>query len=310
MVLQRLMRIGTILRRGALAIGGLGAAFLGYAGGIERRWLEVTVHRVEMADIPPEWDGVRIVQLSDFHLGFATPYAMLARAIAETVAMQPDLIVLTGDYANDGRPLPLDLLAPLAKAAPTIAILGNHDYLQRTIGADLIAKELEKQGVTVLRNDLTAFVHHGVAGIVVGFEDDLEGPGADVKGIVARMQGKSPSLVLVHEPDVIDRFPDRWAGLTLSGHTHSAQIRLSPIRRYDWVDWPISEMQSAYPRGWFNVRGNRLYVSHGLGVSTVPLRFCARPELSCFTLTRKGLSETGENRREAEDAESAEREEE
>ncbi len=280
------MRAGTILRRGALAIGGLGAAFLGYAGGIERRWLEITEHRVEMADIPPEWDGVRIIQLSDFHLGFATPNAMLARAIAETVAMKPDLIVLTGDYANDGRPRPLDLLAPLAKIAPTLAILGNHDYLQRTIGADLIARDLERQGITVLRNDLTAFVHNGVAGIVVGFEDDLDGPGADVKGIVARMQGKSPSIALIHEPDVIDRFPDRWAGLTLSGHTHSAQIRLSPIRRYDWVDWPISEMQSAYPRGWFNVRGNRLYVSHGLGVSTVPLRFCARPELACFTLTR------------------------
>lgn len=286
------MRVGTILRRGALAIGGLGAAFLGYAGGIERRWLEITEHRVEMADIPPEWDGVRIVQLSDFHLGFATPNAMLARAIAEAVAMKPDVIVLTGDYANDGRPRPLDLLAPLAKTAPTIAILGNHDYLQRTIGADLIAKELEKQGITVLRNDLTAFVHNGVAGIVVGFEDDLDGPGADVKGIVARMQGKSPSIVLVHEPDVIDRFPDRWASLTLSGHTHSAQIRLSPIRRYDWVDWPISEMQSAYPRGWFNVRGNRLYVSHGLGVSTVPLRFCARPELACFTLRRIAHSQS------------------
>ena len=286
------MHVGTILRRGALAIGGLGAAFLGYAGGIERRWLEITEHRVEMADIPPEWDGVRIVQLSDFHLGFATPNAMLAHAIAETVAMKPDVIVLTGDYANDGRPRPLDLLAPLAKTAPTLAILGNHDYLQRAIGADLIAKELEKQGITVLRNDLTAFVHNGVAGIVVGFEDDLDGPGADVKGIVARMQGKSPSIVLVHEPDVIDRFPDRWASLTLSGHTHSAQIRLSPIRRYDWVDWPISEMQSAYPRGWFNVRGNRLYVSHGLGVSTVPLRFCARPELACFTLTRIAHSQS------------------
>jgi hypothetical protein len=281
------MRTGTILRRGALAIAGLSAAFLGYAGGIERRWLEVTQHRVEMADIPPEWDGVRIIQLSDFHLGMtAAPNTMLERAIAETVAQQPDLIVLTGDYSNDGRPRPLDLLTPLATTAPTIAILGNHDYLQRTIGAGLIVKELERQGITVLRNDLTAFVHNGVAGIIVGFEDDLDGPGADVKGIVARMQGKSPSIVLVHEPDVIDRFPDRWAGLTLSGHTHSAQIRLSPIRRYDWVDWPISEMQSAYPRGWFNVRGNRLYVSHGLGVSSVPLRFCARPELACFTLTR------------------------
>ena len=277
---------GTILRRSALALGGLGAAFIGYAGGIERRWLEVTEHRVQMADIPPEWDGLRIIQLTDFHLGGpAAPDKMLARAIAETVIRKPDLIVLTGDYANDGRPRPLDLLAPLPKVAPTIAVLGNHDYLQRKIGADLIAKELERQGITVLRNDLTAFVHNGVAGVVVGFEDDLEGPGADVKGLVARMQGKSPSIVLVHEPDVIDRFPDRWAGLTLSGHTHSAQIRLSPIRRVDWVDWPISEMQSAYPRGWFNVRGNRLFVSHGLGVSTVPLRFCARPELACFTLT-------------------------
>ncbi len=281
------MRGGTILRRGTLAIGGLGAAFFTYAGGIERRWLEVTHHRVEMTELPPEWDGVRIVQLSDFHLGFATPNAMLARAIAETVAMKPDLIVLTGDYGNDGIPRPLDFLAPLVQTAPTIGILGNHDYLQRKIGADLIVKELEKQGVTVLRNDLTAFVHNGVAGIVVGFEDDLLGPGSDVKGMVERMQGRSPSLVLIHEPDVIDRFPERWAGLVLSGHTHSAQIRLSPIRRYDWVDWPISEMQSAYPRGWFRVRGNRLYVSHGLGISTVPLRFCARPEVACFTLTRK-----------------------
>ena len=281
------MGAGTILRRGALAIGGLGAAFLGYAGGIERRWLEVTQHRVEMADIPPEWDGVRIVQLTDLHLGIAgAPYPMLERAVAAAVAQQPDLIVLTGDYSHDGIPWPLDFLAPLAQTAPTIGVLGNHDYLQRTIGADLIAKELARQGVAVLRNDLTAFVHNGVAGVVVGFEDDVEGPGADVKGVVARMQGKSPSLVLVHEPDVIDRFPDRWASLTLSGHTHGAQIRLSPIRTVDWIDWPVTEMQSDYPRGWFTVRGNRLYVSHGLGVSRWPLRFCARPELACFTLTR------------------------
>lgn len=281
------MDIGTILRRGALAIGGLGAAFLAYAGGIERRWLEVTQHQVPMLDLPPEWDGVRIVQLTDLHLGIAgAPYPMLEQAVAAAVALKPDLIVLTGDYSHDGRPRPLDLLAPLAKAAPAIAVLGNHDYLQRKIGADLIAHELERQGIAVLRNDLTAFVHNGVAGVVVGFEDEAEGPGADVKEIVTRMQGQSPSVVLVHEPDVIDRFPDRWSPLTLSGHTHGAQIRLSPVRTVDWIDWPITEMQSDYPRGWFRVRGNRLYVSHGLGVSRWPLRFCARPELACFILTR------------------------
>lgn len=281
------LKAATVLRRGALALGGLGAAFLAYAGGIERRWLMVTHHQVPMLDLPPEWDGVRIVQLTDFHLGIpGAPNEMLERSVAATVAAQPDLIALTGDYSHDGTPRPLDLLAPLARTAPTIAVLGNHDYYQRKIGADLIARELERQGIAVLRNDLTAFVHDGVAGIVVGFEDDTRGPGADVAGIVARMQGKSPSLVLVHEPDVIDRFPDRWASLTLAGHTHGAQIRLSPIRSADWIEWPITEMQSEYPRGWYRVRGNRLYVSHGLGVSRWPLRFCARPELACFTLTR------------------------
>jgi predicted MPP superfamily phosphohydrolase len=281
------MGTATALRRGALALGGLGAAFLAYAGGIERRWLMVTHHHVPMLDLPPEWDGVRIVQLTDLHLGIpGAPYGMLERAVAATLALGPDLIVLTGDYSHDGTPRPLDLLAPLARAAPTMAVLGNHDYLQRKIGADLIVKELTRQGITVLRNDLTAFVHDGVAGVVVGFEDDEKGPGADVKGIVARMQGRSPSVVLVHEPDVIDRFPDHWSPLTLAGHTHGAQIRLSPIRSVDWIEWPITEMQSEYPRGWFRVRGNRLYVSHGLGVSRWPLRFCARPELAVFSLTR------------------------
>jgi predicted MPP superfamily phosphohydrolase len=283
------MPLPTALRRGALALGGLGVAGLAYAGVIERRWLDVTHHTVVMGALPPEWEGVRIVHLTDFHLGSrGAPYGLLRRAVATAVALKPDLIALTGDYFHRGQPNTLDFLAPLAKTAPTLAVLGNHDYMQRTIGAELIVREMERQGITVLRNDLTAFVHDGVAGVVVGFDDDVRGPGADVGGIVRRMQGRGPRLVLVHEPDVVDRFPDRWASLTLSGHTHGAQIRLSPIRTVDWTNFPITEMQSEYPRGWFRVRGNRLYVNRGLGVSRWPLRFAARPEIACFTLTAGG----------------------
>ena len=286
------MGVRTLLRRSALAAGGLAGAFFTYAGGIERRWLDVSHHRVPMAGLPPEWNGVRVVQLTDFHLAIAgAPTPMLADAVAQAITLKPDMIALTGDYFHDGIPRPLDLLAPLAQAAPTIAVLGNHDYLQRRLGADLLVKELTRQGIAVLRNDLTAFVHHGVAGIIVGLDDDVRGPGADVAGMVARMQGQSPSIVLMHEPDVIDRFPDHWASLALAGHTHGAQVRLSPFRTVDWIDWPITEMQSSYPRGWFNVRGNRLYVSRGLGVSRLPLRFCARPELACFTLACAEASE-------------------
>jgi predicted MPP superfamily phosphohydrolase len=283
------MHLSTALRRGALALGTLGtlgAGFLTYAVGIERRWLDVTHHTVVMGGLPPEWEGVRVVHLTDFHIGSrGAPYGLLRHAVEAAVSLQPDLVALTGDYFHRGTPGSLDLLAPLVKAAPVFAVLGNHDYLQRTIGAELIAKELARQGVTVLRNDLTAFVHDGVAGVVVGFDDDVRGPGADVGGIVRRMRGKGPSLVLVHEPDVVERFPDRWASLTLAGHTHGAQVRLSPIRTVDWTNLPITEMQSRYPRGWFRVRGNRLYVNRGLGVSRWPLRFAARPEVACFTLT-------------------------
>lgn len=280
------MRPGPALGLGALALGGLGAAFVAYAGGIERRWLDVTHYTVVMPGMPPEWEGVRVVHLTDLHLGIGgAPYPMLDRAVRAAIDLKPDLICLTGDYFHRGIPDSLAFLAPLAKAAPVIAVLGNHDYMQRRIGATMVAQELARQGITVLRNDMTAFVHGGVAGVVVGFEDDVRGPGADVDGIVRRMAGRRPSIALVHEPDVIARFPDHWASLTLAGHTHGAQVRLSPIRTVDWTSWPITEMQSDYPRGWFCVRGNRLYVSRGLGVSRWPLRFAARPELPCFTLT-------------------------
>jgi predicted MPP superfamily phosphohydrolase len=242
-----------------------------------------------MGGLLPEWEGIRVAHLTDFHVGSrGAPYELLHRAVAAVVDLRPDLIVLTGDYFHRGRPDSLGLLAPLATTAPTLAVLGNHDYMQRAIGAELIVRELQRQGITVLRNDLTAFVHAGVAGIVVGFDDDVRGPGADVGNIVRRMQGQGPSLVLVHEPDVIDRFPDRWASLTLAGHTHGAQVRLSPIREMDWTNFPITDMQSRYPRGWFSVRGNRLYVNRGIGVSRWPIRFAARPEVACFTLTAGG----------------------
>jgi predicted MPP superfamily phosphohydrolase len=286
------MERSVALRRVVPALGalaGFGAAVLGYASVIERRWLDVTHHTVVMTGLPPEWEGVRIVHMTDFHIGSrGAPYDLLHRAVATAVDLEPDLIALTGDYFHRGRPGSLDFLAPLACAAPTFAILGNHDYLQRAIGAELIVRELQRQRITVLRNELTAFVHDGVAGIVVGFDDDVRGPGADVAGIVRRMGGQSPSLVLVHEPDAIDRFPDRWASLTLAGHTHGAQVRLSPVREVDWTNLPITEMQSQYPRGWFRVRGNRLYVNRGLGVSRWPIRFAARPEIACFTLTAGG----------------------
>lgn len=279
--------LGTLnpVRIGALTGSCLAAAFIGYSSSCERRWLAVTHQQVVVPDVSPAWDGLRLVHLSDFHLGaLGTPHAMLRRVIAATLALHPDLIVLTGDYSHDGRPQPLDLLAPLARTAPTFAVLGNHDYFQGAAGADHIAANLERFGITVLRNAMADFVHNGVVGRIAGVDQANGHARSTVDRLLLQVAEHRPQIALVHEPDIIERFPTRSAGLTLAGHTHGAQVRLSPVRQIDWIRWSPSANHSHYPRGWFTVKGNQLYVTRGLGISFLPLRFAARPELVSFTL--------------------------
>lgn len=274
-----------ILRVGTLACGGLAVAFAGYGGSVERRWLSVTHHQVALADLPPAWDGVRLVQLSDLHLGArGTPTPMLRRTIETAMALRPDLVLLTGDYSDDGRPRDLALLRPLAAIAPTFAVLGNHDYYQGEASADRIARMLEGHGVTVLRNAIAPFVHNGAAGTIAGFDQGNGRAKVAVARLLGQLAERRPQIAVVHEPDIVDRFPARSVGLTLAGHTHGAQVRLSPLRGVDWIRWSPTDNRSRYPRGWFTVGGNRLYVSRGLGVSWLPVRFAARPELVCMTL--------------------------
>lgn len=288
-------RLGALAPRhlGMFACAGLAVALAGYGGSFERRWLSVTHHQVTLDDLPTAWDGLRLVQLSDFHLGArGTPTRMLEHAIETTTALHPDLILLTGDYSDDGRPRDLTLLGPLAGIAPTFAVLGNHDYFRGRVSADRIASLLESHGITVLRNAMAAFVLHGVAGTIAGF--DQGGGSADpaVARLLLRLAEHRPQIALIHEPDIVDRFPTRSVGVTLAGHTHGAQIRLSPLRRIDWIRWSPTDNRSRFPRGWFTAKGNRLYVSRGLGVSWLPVRFAARPELVCVTL-RAAISNQG-----------------
>jgi len=284
-IVRRTLRTPSPLQLGTLACGGLALGLLGYGVGGERRWLCVTRQQVEIPALPPAWDGLHLVHLSDFHFGArGNPAPMLQRALATAIALRPDLVVLTGDYSHDGTPLDLDILRPLACAVPTFAVLGNHDYFRGVANANRIAATLTACGITVLRNVLVEFVYNGVTGVIAGFEQGGGDISVDVGDMLRQVAERHAQIALVHEPDVIERFPRRAAGLTLAGHTHGAQVRLSPLQGIDWIRWSPTECRSRYPRGWFTVRGNRLYVSRGLGVTGLPLRIAARPELGSFVL--------------------------
>ena len=245
----------------------------------------VARYQVAVQDWPPGAGPLRIVQLSDIHAaGPDMPPSRVARIVAQANALQPDAIVITGDFVSDRllKTASYDdsqTVAPLRGLRARLgifAVLGNHDHWRT---ADHLAAELEKVGVVVLTNRAAR------AGpvLIAGLDDSLAGA-PDPEGL-ARMLGAMPSLptlLITHNPDIFPLLP-RSLALVLAGHTHGGQIRLPLIG-------PLATA-SAYGRrylhGLIEENGKRMVVSAGLGVSIIPVRFGVPPEIVLVTLHSK-----------------------
>lgn len=284
-------------RRAAVAIAkaavAVGTVAVVYAYAIEPRRLQQRRFRVGVAGLPAELCGVRIAHLTDFHVGMAgTRRSTLRRAVAVATAWRPDIVALTGDFVHDGRwDAGAHLFAGLARMAPTFAVLGNHDHAASPAATGQIVGALQEQGVVVLRNAYRVLsIGDGGAEIVIVAVDDPSLGHADLAAAMAGLPEKAerdrPSILLGHAPEIVDEAPPNRFALTLAGHTHGGQLRLSPFKRRTPLELPmiVGRLNSPYPRGTRLVRGNPLFVNSGLGVSGVPFRFLAPPQVACFTL--------------------------
>ncbi|MEI8719016.1 metallophosphoesterase [Mesorhizobium sp. ISC11] len=296
-----------ITRRGFLRfIGGSVlsvAAFSAYAAGIEPMLL---THVKRYALTPPHWpDGLklRIVALADIHAcrPWMTP-ERIASLVEDASALQPDVIVLLGDYIA-GMPLvtgPVtpsqwasalsDLKAPLG----VLSILGNHDwwadgFAQRAgAGPTVARKALEKVGIPVLENDVVRLEKDGHGVWIAGLADQLallptrDRAGFtgldDLDGTLAKVSDTSPIILLAHEPDIFPKVPWR-VSLTLSGHTHGGQIRL-----FGYSPVVPSRFGNRYAYGHVVENDRNLIVSGGLGFSILPVRFGMRPGILSIDL--------------------------
>ncbi|ADV10447.1 metallophosphoesterase [Mesorhizobium ciceri] len=296
-----------ITRRGFLRfIGGSVlsvAAFSAYAAGIEPMLL---THVKRYALTPPHWpDGLklRIVALADIHAcrPWMTP-ERIASLVEDANALQPDVIVLLGDYIA-GMPLVTGPVTPSQWAsalsnlkAPlgVLSILGNHDwwadgFAQRAgAGPTVAGKALEKVGIPVLENDVVRLEKDGHGVWIAGLADQLallptrDRPGFtgldDLDGTLAKVSDASPVILLAHEPDIFPTVPWR-VSLTLSGHTHGGQIRL-----FGYSPVVPSRFGNRYAYGHVVEKDRNLIVSSGLGFSILPVRFGMRPEILSIDL--------------------------
>jgi predicted MPP superfamily phosphohydrolase len=266
---------------------GIAAAAAAYLLLIEPRRLVVERWRVRVDGLPPAAEGLRLVHLTDLHVG--APFQRtghLRRAVRVAVAARPDVAFLTGDIMHRGRwDARGAVVAPLAVTCPTFAVLGNHDHARSPVETDAIADGLRALGVRVLRN---AHAEVGVPALpwrVVGIDDPATWH-ADLLAAVAGIAPRTRLLALLtHVPEAAEAAPPGWFPLVFAGHTHGIRLCPGPLRRLPRLGVHLHGLCSRYPRGFHDVGGALLYVNRGVGLSHVPLRLGSLPEVAVFELT-------------------------
>ncbi len=228
---------------------------------------------------------LRIALIADTHAiwPWMTP-RHLRRIVAETNALNPDIILMLGDYVAT-HPFGMQLrsdecLQPFTKlAAPcgVYAVLGNHDFDRPDDGWP---QALRDTGIPVLENRAHYIDAAGHKFWIAGLED-LWKQKPDIHGTLSQIDTEHPVIVMMHNPDSFPDIPHRVT-LSVAGHTHGGQIRF-PF--YGAVPAVIpSRYGMRYVYGHVNEEGKDMVVTSGLGMTGVPVRFMTPPEIAVITV--------------------------
>lgn len=274
------------------ALGVMGWFAFGFIEGWKR--LELKHITFTSPDLPPYFDGYRLVQITDFHLGsFPSGNDFVQKVVDATNNEEPDMILFTGDLVNNQasevEPY-LDTLGQLHASDGIYSIWGNHDYCEygnnHSIGAlkrnrRMLYGYQESLGWHQLMNEHHV-VSHGMASIaVIGVENPGQPPFTNRSNLKKAMKGLNPDMfkiLLSHDPHHWRReVVGKKIQLTLAGHTHAGQLKIGK--------WTPARMAFKEWGGAYRIGEQMLYVSSGIGGS-FPFRLGAWPELTVITLKR------------------------
>ncbi|WP_462409093.1 metallophosphoesterase [Neobacillus sp. Marseille-QA0830] len=278
----------TLLKRlfGAiLAALGLGSGGFFYANRIEPSLLKIQNLQMNHPLIPKSFDGVKIVQFSDTHLGFQYTLQQFDKLVEKINQLKPDLIFFTGDLMDEPNkftqlneliPILKRLTAPLGK----YCIFGNHDH--GGYGSELYRNIMEASNFTVLLNQSRQIrLSDGSSICLLGIDDAMLGH-PDFSQTLKNTPNRQFKLLLSHAPDLADTAAHYRIHWQISGHSHGGQVKLPFTGAL--VTPPFGQ---TYPEGLYLIgTGHRLhlYVNRGIGTTRLPFRFMAMPELTVYTM--------------------------
>lgn len=271
----------TFLARLLGALAGGTAGIVGAYGVVEAvARLRVVPVKVALRRLPPKLAGLRIVQVTDIHLGPTIGRGFAEKLVRMTNAEQPDIIAITGDLVDGSVKDLREAAAPLAGLRArwgVYFVTGNHEYYS---GVEDWLAELQRLGIKVLRNEHVVLGEPDAQWVLAGVDDASahgfgDGHGADVPRALRGKPGDAPVVLLAHQPKTIRQAQAHGVDLQLSGHTHGGQI------------WPFSllvRLDQPYVHGLHRAGEGQIYVSPGTGYWGPPLRVGTRAEITRLEL--------------------------
>ncbi len=268
-------------RRSLCVAYGVGVLVSAWAIWIERRFVRIRRLDVAITDLPAEFDGFTIAQLSDLHVGSFDPKKRALEWVALSNSLNPDLAVVTGDLVTSGTGFYTDVadaIAALRAKEGVFVSMGNHDQAHN----DELSRLLEARGPTVLRNAAHILQRGNAQLILAGLDGRIASP-ADAARVVRSCSTGAPLILLSHYPWPFQAVAAAGADLVLTGHTHGGQLALPFLsQRFN-----LARLTRQLSRGLYYSGKTAMYVNAGLGTTGPPMRLAVPPEIALVTLRRQ-----------------------
>ena len=248
-------------------------------------------YKIESSLIGEDFDGLKVVHFSDLHYLRVTNNDKLKEIVDEINLIKPDIVFFTGDLIDKDFTLTdkdkddlINGLSSIKAKYGKYAVLGNHDYVKNI---EIFKDIYSNSNFNLLQNSYDIIYSSNNDKLFIGGVDNYSYNEADINKVMEYFNDNSDisyKIILVHEPDYIDNILTNYnVNLVLAGHSHNGQINIPYIKNFF-----LPYGSRKYYENYYKVNDTDLYISSGIGESSVNFRLFNKPSINFYRINRLG----------------------